>query len=118
MEGIVKPLVAGVAALLLAVTLGFAGPAVIAGADAPAVAPAGVVLPEAPKKTPKAKATPKPTPTPTPASTPTVRPRSAAEIEGDRWVQIATIAGGGMLGCVALFFAIGALLRRKPRQRG
>lgn len=109
-------MVAGIVGLLLAMGLGLASPVVIARAEIPAVAPAQHVLPEAPKKTPKAK--PKPTPTPTPVSTPTVRPRSAGEVEGDRWVQIATIAGGGMLGCVALFFVIGALLRRKPRRRG
>lgn len=114
-----KRLVAGFAALLLSLTLGVGSPVALARAEPPVAAPAQRVLPEAPKKTPKPKPKPTPTATPsaTPTATPTARPRSAAEEEGDRWVLIAMIAGGGLLGCVALFFGIGALLRRKPRPR-
>ncbi|PZQ50540.1 MAG: hypothetical protein DI570_25380, partial [Phenylobacterium zucineum] len=65
------------------------------------------------KKTPKAKPTATPTPTP-PSPTPSPT-RTAAEIEGDRWVQLALIAGGGLLAAVLVFFAIGALLRHRPR---
>ncbi len=89
------------------------GPILTAPAYAAGLHPA----PEATKKkTTKAKPKPTPTPTPstaTPAPTPT---RSAVDIEGDRWVQLAVIAGGGLLAAVGVFFGIGALLRRKPRR--
>jgi hypothetical protein len=116
-----KPLVAGLAALALALSLGLSAPAPAAQAD-----PGGVVaqhvLPAAPSKTTKPKPKPKPTkpsatPTPTPEVSTVGRTRTAAEEEGERWVQIAMVAGGGLLGCVAIFFAIGAFLRRRPRPR-
>jgi hypothetical protein len=47
----------------------------------------------------------------------TPRGRTAADEEGERWVQLAFVAGGGLLGAVALFFCIGALLRRRPKPR-
>ena len=68
----------------------------------------------APKAAAKPAAKPKATPTPTPTPT-SARTRSAADIEGERWVQLAVIAGGGLLAAVIAFFVIGALLRRKPR---
>ncbi|HSK34894.1 MAG TPA: hypothetical protein VK903_15540 [Propionicimonas sp.] len=116
-----KPLVAGLAALALALSLGLSAPAPAAQAD-----PGGVVaqhvLPAAPTKTTKPKPKPKPTkpsatPSPTPETSTVARTRTAAEEEGERWVQIAMVAGGGLLGCVAIFFAIGAFLRRRPRPR-
>ena len=112
-----KPLLACVAALALALILNLGAPATAAQPDsgAVAVAVAERVLPAAPQKTSKPKP-PKKTPTPTPAvATPAATPRSAAEVEGERWVQIAMIVGGGLLGCVVVFFTIGALLRRRPR---
>jgi hypothetical protein len=102
-----------VAALVLAVGLS----AYLIGAvdaAAPAVAAGSHPLPEATKKK-----TPKPTasPTPTPSSTPTPTTRSAADAEGERWVQLAVIAGGGLLGSVLVFFLLGWVLRRRPRRR-
>jgi len=114
----VKPLVAAFAALALALSLGLGAPAPPAQADSGGVVVQQHVLPEAPKKTPKAKPSKTPSPSATPsAATPTARPRSAAEEEGDRWVQIALVVGGGLLGCVIVFFGIGAVLRRRPRPR-
>ncbi|HEY3340072.1 MAG TPA: hypothetical protein VGK18_16355 [Propionicimonas sp.] len=112
-----KPLVAGLAALALALTLGLSAPARPAKAD-----PAGGVVPQhalpaAPSKTTKPKPKPSATPTPSPSATATPRGRTAADEEGERWVQLALVAGGGLLGAVALFFGIGALLRRRPRPR-
>ena len=112
-----KPLVVGLAALALALTLGLSAPARPAQAD-PAV---GVVpqhvLPAAPSKTTKPKPKPSATPTPTPSPTASPRGRTAADEEGERWVQLALLIGGGLLGAVAIFFAAGALLRRRPRPR-
>lgn len=68
---------------------------------------------ESTKKKRKKKASASATPTPMPSSTPT--PRSAADEEGDRWLMLAAIAGGGLLVAVLVFFALGALLRRRPR---
>ena len=90
-----------------------------------AAAPAGVVAlpqPEATKtkkakKTKKPQATPTPTPIATPTHTPTPRGRTDAELEGDRWVQVALVAGGGLLGSVLAFFGIGALMRSGRRRR-
>ena len=114
-----KPLVVGLAALALALTLGLNAPARPAQAE-----PAGGivlqhVLPAAPSKTTKPKPKPKPSATPTPSASPTATPRgrTAADEEGERWVQLALVVGGGLLGAVALFFTIGALLRRRPRPR-
>jgi pyruvate/2-oxoglutarate dehydrogenase complex dihydrolipoamide acyltransferase (E2) component len=114
-----KPLVAGLAALALALTLGLSAPAP-AQADPVGGAVPQHVLPAAPSKTTKPKPKPKPsaTPTPSPSVTATPRGRTAADEEGERWVQLAMVAGGGLLGAVALFFGIGALLRRRPRPRG
>jgi hypothetical protein len=114
----VKPLLAAVAALALALTLGLGVTAPSARADSGGVAVQQHLLPAAPQKTSKPKPSKTPSPTATPAAaTPTARTRSAAEEEGDRWVQIALIAGGGLLGCVIVFFGIGAVLRRRPRPR-
>lgn len=113
-----KQLLACVASLVLAVTFGGFTPAA-GGQFATAVAVeyhlVAPVAPEAPvaptkKKTPKPTATPSPTPA---STTPTGRARSAADEDGDRWVQLAMIAGGGLLGSVLVFFGIGALLRRR-----
>lgn len=114
-----KPLMAGLAALLLALTFGLSAPAGPAQAG-PALGPVPQhVLPAAPAKTtkPKPKPSATPTPTPTPSATATTRGRTAADEEGDRWVQLALVAGGGLLGAVILFFGIGALLRRRPKPR-
>jgi hypothetical protein len=112
-----KPLVAGLAALALTLTLAVGAPARPALADpAPGTVPQHV-LPAAPSKTTKPKPKPTATPTPTPSVAITPIGRTAAEEEGDRWVQLALVAGGGLLGCVALFFGIGALIRRRPRSK-
>jgi len=114
-----KPLVAGLAALVLALTFGLGAPGQPAQAD-PARGPVPQhVLPAAPAKTTKPKPKPSvtPTPTPPPSATATSRRRTAADEEGERWVQLALVAGGGLLGAVILFFGIGALLRRRPRPR-
>ncbi|MGV8907741.1 MAG: hypothetical protein ACOH1Y_02070 [Propionicimonas sp.] len=113
-----KPMLAVVAALTLAFSLNLGVPAPFARADSGAVVVQQQVLPAAPQKTSKPKPVKTQSPTATPAAaTPTAKPRSAAEEEGDRWVQIAMVAGGGLLGCVIVFFGIGALLRRRPRPR-
>jgi hypothetical protein len=65
------------------------------------------------KKPPKASATPSGTSSATPAPAPTGK--SAVEEEGDRWLQLAVVGGGGLLAAVLVFFGIGALLRRRPR---
>ena len=88
-----------------------------------AAVPTGVAAMPQPEatKTKKAKKKPKATPTPTPVATatpsPSPRVRTAAELEGDRWVQIALVAGGGLLGSVLAFFGIGALMRSGRRRR-
>ncbi len=112
-----KPLVASLAALALALTLGLSAPARPAQADPVGGAGPQQVLPAAPSKTTKPKPKPSATPTPSPSVTATPRGRTAADEEGERWVQLALVAGGGLLGAVALFFGIGALLRRRPRPR-
>ncbi len=89
-----KPLMAGLAALLLALTFGLSAPAGPAQAG-PALGPVPQhVLPAAPAKTtkPKPKPSATPTPTPTPSATATTRGRTAADEEGDRWVQLALVA--------------------------
>lgn len=113
-----KPLMAGLAALALALTLGVTAPSRPAQAE-PARGPVPQhALPAAPSKTTKPKPKPSASPTPTPsASTTATRHRTAADEEGERWVQLALVAGGGLLGCVALFFGIGALLRRRPKPK-
>jgi hypothetical protein len=112
-----KPLVAGLAALVLALTFGLSASARPAQAG-PAVGPVPQhVLPAAPAKTTKPKPKPSASPTATPSATVTPRGRTAADEEGERWVQLAFVAGGGLLGAVALFFCIGALLRRRPKPR-
>jgi hypothetical protein len=114
----VKPLLAVVTALALALSIGLGVPALQAAADPGGVVAGRPLLPAAPQKTSKPKPAKTPSPTATPAAaTPASRPRSTAEKEGDRWVQIAMVAGGGLLGCVIVFFGIGALLRRRPRSR-
>ncbi len=114
-----KPLVACLAALVLALTLGLSASGQPANAY-PAREPVPQhVLPAAPTKTTKPKPKPSvtPTPTPSPSASATTRRRTAADEEGERWVQLALVAGGGLLGAVILFFGIGALLRRRPRPR-
>lgn len=108
-----------VTALVLALTLTGA-PASGASISRPAAPVAGLhPMPEAtktpkPKKTPKATATPSPEVTATPIST-TRRP---VDEEGERWVQLAMLVGGGLLGAVLVFFAVGSLLRLGNRRRG
>ncbi len=109
-----KPLLACAAALVFALTLGLSAQPASGDQLVAPVAGQQLLVPAAPeKKTPKPSATP----TATPSPVQTVRQRTEAEIEGDRWVQIAWVAGGGLLGCVLVFFAIGALVRRKGRRR-
>jgi hypothetical protein len=98
-------------AVVLALGLGLSYGAAVSAP--PAFAAGAHPMPQATKKK-----TPKPKPSATTASAaPTPSSRTAAEIEGDRWLQLAIIGGGSLLGCVLLFFAIGAFLRRRPRRR-
>ncbi len=52
-------------------------------------------------------------PAPTPSPTPTPRP----DPEGDRWIQLAIVGGGSLLGAVTLFMVIGGLIRVVNRRR-
>lgn len=111
-----KPLLAVLVALLLACTL-TGWPVVGASADQ---APAGAGAHPAPEATKKKKAKPtaSPTATPTPAAPrATVPTRRPVDAEGERWVQIAMFAGGGLLAAVLGFFAIGSVLRFTAKRR-
>jgi hypothetical protein len=78
---------------------------------------AAAPLPEKTKKPkPKPSATPEPTPTTTATPTPSRVP-TAADLEGDRWLQVAVLAGIGLLGTVLLLFVIGALVRFRRKRR-
>ena len=72
-----------------------------------------------PSKTPKASPTPtespsaETSPTPSPSPSPSRRP----DPEGDRWVQLAIVGGGSLLGAVMLFMVIGGLIRVVNRRR-
>jgi hypothetical protein len=105
-----KPMTLLVAALVLVLGVGLiatGGPV----PGQPAFA-AGQPLPEATKKkTPKAK----PSATPTVATPSPVATRRPIDDEGERWVQLAVIGGGGLLACVLAFFGIGALLRHRTK---
>lgn len=94
-------------------------------AFSPAVADPGPLAP-APQatETPKATATPEetddeddeevtasPSPSPSPSRTPRPDP------EGDRWIQLAIVGGGSLLGAVTLFMVIGGLIRAVNRRR-
>lgn len=52
-------------------------------------------------------------PAPTPSSSPAPRP----DPEGDRWIQLAIVGGGSLLGAVTLFMVIGGLIRVVNRRR-
>ncbi len=67
-------------------------------------------IPEATKK-PTAKASPSASPSPSPSV------RRPVDEEGDRWVNLAVIAGSGLMGTVVAFLIAGALLRRRGRRR-
>lgn len=58
-----------------------------------------------------AEATASPTATPSPSYTPQPDP------EGDRWIQLAIVGGGSLLGAVVLFMVIGGLIRAVNRRR-
>ncbi|MCW5953952.1 MAG: hypothetical protein KIT69_17005 [Propionibacteriaceae bacterium] len=93
----------------------------------PAVADPGPLAPvpqatETPEVTPSPQATDdddeddevtaSPTPSPSPSRTPRPDP------EGDRWIQLAIVGGGSLLGAVTLFMVIGGLIRAVNRRRG
>jgi len=115
---LMRNFVAMVAALALALAVtGF-----VTQAAVPTQLGASVALKPAPEATktakPKKTKTPKATPTPSATETPSVSAaRRAADAEGDRWVQIAMVAGGGLLGSVLAFFGVGALMRAGRRRR-
>ena len=50
-------------------------------------------------------------PSPSPSRTPRPDP------EGDRWIQLAIVGGGSLLGAVTLFMVIGGLIRAVNRRR-
>ena len=114
-----KPVVLALACLAVGLVLtGAALPGAVPRPPAPGQVVAAVPVPEKTKK-PKPKpssaspsAEPTPTATPTPSRVPT-----AAELEGDRWLQVAVVAGIGLLGTVVLLFGIGALVRFRRRRR-
>jgi len=99
---------------------------VLAGAALPGAAPvapapgqvvAAAPVPEKTKK-PKPKPSATPTPDPTPSATPTPsRVPTAADLEGERWLQVAVVTGIGLLGTVLLLFGIGGLVRFRRRRR-
>ena len=104
-----------VATLVLAVGVGVAASGHPASGQ-PAYAAGAYPVPEATKKTPKPKKTPTPAVMPSsvaPTFAPTRRP---VDDEGDRWVQLALVGGGGLLAAVLAFFGIGALLRHRSRR--
>lgn len=110
-----KSFVAMLAAVVLAVGTGLV--VLTTPVATAAYATGQQVLPEATrKKTPKKKkkSTPKASATATPSPSPSAT-RTAAEEDGERWVQLAVIGGGGLIACVLAFFGIGALMRRRPR---
>lgn len=84
----------------------------------PAIPPATAddhAVPAAPA-VPMATESPSASPTPTPTSQYTPRaPRP--DPEGDRWVQLAVVGGGSLLGAVVAFMIIGGLLRWRTRRR-
>lgn len=106
-----------VAALVLAVGVGVLASGPLATSQ-PAFAAGAHPAPEATKKTPKPKKTPTPSVTPSSAA-PTFGPtRRPVDDEGERWVQLALVGGGGLLAAVFAFFGIGALLRHRSRRPG
>lgn len=108
-----------VAALVIAISLTGA-PASGASISVQAGPVAGLhPMPEATKST-KKKKTPKPTvttPSPEVTATPISTTRRPVDEEGERWVQLAWLVGGGLLGSVLVFFAVGSLLRLGARRR-
>lgn len=72
---------------------------------------------------PQATTSPTPTPeesttaTPTTPTTPTAQPGPRPDPEGDRWVQLAVVAGGSLLGAVFMFMVIGGIIRAVNRRR-
>lgn len=109
-------MVATVAALILAITMTGTPAGANVNSGVPAVAVAQHPVPEATKKK-----TPKPSPSASAASaasaSPSVATRRPVDEEGERWVQIALIAGGGLFGSVLVFFAIGSFMRWTSRRR-
>jgi len=78
-----------------------------------AALPAAPALPAAttsPSATPSGSAGPS-----TPVASPSPSPRP--DPEGDRWVQLAVVGGGGLLGAVVMFMVIGGIIRGVNRRR-
>ena len=110
-----------VALVALALTLTLGGtPASGDAVDRPAAPVAGTHPEPLATKKPKPKKTPKPSPSPSVSASPTPTPaptRRPVDEEGERWVQLAWVVGGGLLGSVLAFFAIGSLMRFTARRR-
>ncbi len=92
--------------------------------QAPAPAPQATKTPKAtkkpkPAKTPKATKSPTASPSPevSPTPSPSPSPSRRPDPEGDRWVQLAIVGGGSLLGAVMLFMVIGGLIRGVNRRR-
>ena len=94
-------------ALLLAALTGLAVSLPDASAAPLAPAPAATTSPSA---TP-----PDPNPSGTPAATP--RPAPRPDPDGDRWIELAVVGGGSLLGAVVMFMLIGGLIRWRNRRR-
>ena len=114
------------AALLAAGVLGWGPAGAAVAAPLPALLPeaplpAQTTAPSKPNYTAPASAKPSATTTPGPTvtatATATAKPTPRPDPEGERWVQLAIVGGGGLLGAVVFFMIIGSLLRLKYRHQ-
>ena len=82
-----------------------------AGAAPAAPVPVATTSPSATPTDPSSSATPSATPRST------TRPSPRPDPEGDRWVELAVVGGGSLLGAVVMFMLIGGLIRWRNRRR-
>lgn len=73
--------------------------------------------PAAPQATTTPSGSPSPSQTGTSAPTPSSAPTRRPDPEGDRWVQLAVVGGGSLLGAVVMFMVIGGIIRAVNRRR-
>lgn len=82
--------------------------------------PGATAAPLAPLPVPAATTSPSATPSgQSPSGTPaaTGRPTPRPDPEGDRWIELAVVGGGSLLGAVVMFMLIGGLIRWRNRRR-